>query len=215
MGKSPFYLNDCNLALVATGEVAESLIEMRDRLYQVSTGSLYYHFWGSRLRLSFVHPEFHNDFAKWANLGLRDDILTERLSIIDPTEYPDLEALRRKVIDVIEERIDESEYFFWSRKEEKFHFIRSVTIVYDTGRTALVPSDLKGIVPILTLTSIFYHFIDARRRTPDKTDDFSAWLSSFGDQFGPLIDKIKQIDPYFLSLSEIRQDLVNLFNEFL
>ncbi len=211
----PFEVKDCNLSLIATGEIAESLLELKDLLYRIPAISLYYHFWGGRLRISFVHPEYHNDFARWAHLGLHDEILTERLTIIDPTEYPDYEELRKKVIDVVEERLDEVEYMLWSRKEYKFHFLRSIIIVYDMGITLSVPSDLKGVVPKMPFTSIFYHFIDARRRTPDGSDDFSIWLSGFGESFKDLVQKIKLIDPYFLSLSEIRQKLVELFNEHL
>jgi len=215
MNQIPFEVKDCNLSLIATGEFAESLIELRDLLRDLSTGSLYYHFWGGRLRISFVHPEYHNDFAHWAHTALHDEVLTERLAIIDPTEFPDLEELRRKVIDVIEDRLDEEENMFWSRRQNRFHFLRSIIIVYDTGLIAQVPADLKTIVPKLSPTSIFYHFIDAVRRTDDHFDDFSRWLAGYGDQFEVLVQKIKRIDPYFLSLSEIRQKLIKLFDEHL
>ncbi len=213
MAPKTFYLKDCNLALIATGIVAESLHELRDKLYLVPDSSLYYHFWGSRLRISFVHPEFHNDFSHWAHVELRDEVLTERLAIIDPTEYTNLGELRKKVIDVIEERIDEIEYVSWSRRGIKFHFLRSITIVYDLELQTEVPSDLKAFVQKMTPNSIFYHFIDARRRTENRTDDFSHWLSGFDKQYEPLIRKLQQLDPYFLSLSEIKQKLIQLFTE--
>lgn len=211
---TPFYIRDCNLSLVSTGKVAESLVELKDLLYRIEDSSLYYHFWGGRLRISFVHPEYHNDFAKWAHVGLHDDILTERLTIIDPTEFPNLSDLRKKVIDVVEDRLEEVEYLLWSRKEYKFHFLKSILIVFNTGITVAAPPDLKGIIPKLTFTSIFYHFIDARSRTPEQLDDFSYWLSSFGDTYKELINKLKLIDPYFLSLSEIRQELEVVFQEY-
>jgi|SRR5579872_5637018 len=215
MASNLFCLKDCNLSLIATGIVAESLNEMRDQLYNIPDSSIYYHFWGGRLRISFVHPEYHNDFSAWAHFGLHDDILTERLAIIDPTEYAGIEPLRQKVIDVIEERMDEIETVTWSRKEHVFHFLRSILIVYDMELKTNIPSDLKVLIPKMTPTSIFYHFIDARRRTPEKLDDFSQWLSGFGTQFAELIEKIKGIDPYFLSLSEIRQKLTELFGIYL
>ena len=211
----PFCAKDCNLSIIATGRVASSLVELRDLLYQVPIGSLYYHFWGGSLRISFVHPEYHNDFCSWAHFGLHDDVLTERLSIIDPTEFEDLEALRKKVIDVIEDRLDEIEYYSWSREEHRFHFLRSITIVYDLNLKTTAPPDLKNFILKMPFTSIFYHFIDARRRTPNQSDDFSAWLSGFGTQFDELIKEIKKIDPFFLSLSEIRDRLTELFNQYL
>lgn len=216
MGKTtPFFIRDCNLSLIATGEIAESLVELKALLRRIDDSSLYYHFWGGRLRISFVHPEYHNDFARWAHFALHDDILTERLAIIDPTEFRDLNDLRKKVIDVIEERLEEMGSLFWYRKEYKFHFLRSILIIFNTGIRITAPPDLKGIIPKLTFTSIFYHFIEARRRTEDGIDDFSCWLLGFGEIHQELIKKIKLIDPYFLSLSEIRKKLEKLFQDHL
>jgi hypothetical protein len=208
-----FYLKDCNLSLIATGITATSLNEFRDMLYLVPDSSIYYHFWGNRLRLNFAHPEYHNDFSRWAHFDLHDEVLTERLAIVDPTDFLDTDSLRKKVIEVVEERIDEIEYTSWSRWGPRFHFLRSITIVYDMGLHAQVPSDLKSLVVKMPPTSIFYHFIDARRRTPKQTDDFSYWLTYFDGQFDPVIEKIKLIDPYFLSLSEIKQKLTQVFTE--
>ncbi len=210
-----FDVKDSNLSLRTTGEIAASLLEFKDLLYQIPISSLYYHFWGRRLRISFIHPEYHNDFAEWAHFGLHDEILAERLTIIDPTEYPDCEQLRKQVIDVIEDRLEEIEYILWSRKEYKFHFLQSILIVYDLGIKITSPVELKNIISKLPLTSIFYHFIDARARTVDGSDDFSFWLLGFDNKFTDLIKKIKLIDPYFLLLSEIKQKLTELFNEHL
>ena len=212
---TPFVIKDCNLSIIATGIVAESLIELRDHLYEIPLSSIYYHFWGGRLRISFAHPEYHNDFARFAHFGLNDEILTERLAIVDPTEYENLEDLRKKVIDIIEERIEEINIVIWSKNEYKFNFLRSIIITYDSKTKIESPPDLKTLIPKLTPSSIFYHFIDSRRRTQEKKDDFSYWLSQFENKNEELINKIKEIDPYFLSISEIKQKLNELFNRYL
>ena len=36
-------------------------------------------------------------------------------------------------------------------------------------------------VPNMSVGSIFYHFIDARRRSPEMMDDFRTWLRSYGE----------------------------------
>ena len=211
MSPNPFQVKDCNLSLIATGMVAESLIELRDLLKKVPSSSLYHHFWGRQLHTSFVHPEYHNDFAKWADVVLHDHVLKERLAMVDPTDYPDLEELRLRVIDIIEERLDEVQFFLWTSHDKEFHFLRSIIIIFDMGISVNRPSDFKKIIPRLPPTSIFYHFIDARRRTEKGSDDFTVWLSSFGDQYTEIIKKIQCIDPYFLSLTDIRQKLTELF----
>ena len=61
------------------------------------------------MRPQFVHPEYPNDFAAWAHYGLHDDSLAEKLAILDPTEFSDLEDLRQIVLDVIEESFEDKE----------------------------------------------------------------------------------------------------------
>lgn len=209
----PFHVKDCNLSLIATGESAGSLGQLYDRLQRISTSSLYYHFWGSRLHISFTHPAFHNDFAYWVYSALHDLILAERLTIIDPTEFPDLEQLRQTILDIIEERIDEESYSLPASPSNRFYFLRSIISVFDTEMVVTSPSELLQILPKFTSSSIFYHFIDARRRTPERTDDFSLWLKNFGQTYETLMQNIQLIDPHFSSLLEIRQKLTELFYE--
>lgn len=211
----PFLIKDCALARISTGESAISLMHLRDILTRIPLSSIYYHFWGSRLRPSLMHPEYLNDFAHFAHYSLNDDYLAERFGVIDPTVCNDLEELRAILIDIIEERLDEIRFAVWSKDGQRFHFLRSITVVFDTPLLIQTPSEFKSIVPILSTSSIFYHFIDARRRTPEKTDDFSYWLSSYKENFPELVEKIGHIDPYFLSLLEIRQKLSECFNQYL
>ena len=103
----PFLVKDCALGVLSTGEAAGSIIELKETLSHINPSSLYFHFWGRHFRPSFTHPEFHNDFARWAYTALHDPILAERLGIVDPTEFEDLETLRQATIEVVEQRLDE------------------------------------------------------------------------------------------------------------
>lgn len=207
----PFLVKDCALAVIATGESAASLLEFRHKLASIHQGCIYFHFWGGRLRPQFSHPEYHNDFAGWAHNSLHDNYLAERLSIIDPTEYNDLEDLRQVLIDVIEERLDEVAIDI-SKKEDQFRFVRSKTIVFDTPYKFSHPTELLCVLPSFTTSSIFYHFIDARRRTEKGINDLSVWLGNF-PEYQSLIDKINGIDPYFASLAEIRSEAIKVITE--
>ena len=208
-----FYIKDCTLSVIATGESAGSLIQMRDILQHIPDSSIYYHFWGERMRPSFVHPEYHNDFARWAHDVLRDNTLSERLGILDPTQCSSSDELRNELIDIIEERIEEIDTMVWSSRESKFHFLRAMIIVFDTGFPVVHPSDLKKAVAQMSASSIFYHFVDARIRPPNRTDDFTAWLEGFNPEYELLIKKIKNIDLYFNTLTQTKQKLVELLNE--
>ena len=206
----PFGIKDCALAAIATGKKAQNLKELRDILRDVVPGSVYYHFWGGLLRPRFDDPEYNNDFASWVRHSLHDKSLAERLSMIHPTEFPDLEELRRELLDTIEERLDTTDCFSWSEPDRQFHFITSQIVVFDTHKLIREPCELVTAVPSMTPSSIFYHFIDARRRTFGNMDDFSAWLYGFEDRHTDLCHLLFTIDPFFSSLSELRQQLTHL-----
>lgn len=202
-----FSVKDCALISIATGEKAVTLTELRDRLQTISQDSIYHHFWGGLLGARFEEREFNNDFAGWVRHSLLDPVLAERLAVIDPVEFRDPEALRQELLELIEERLDESEDIRWLRGARQFEFIRSQIVVFDTGRRLSRPEDLVDQIPQMSTSSIFYHFIDARRRLESGSDDFRFWLYGFGSDYGPLSQRLAEIDPFFSSLSQIRQAL--------
>ena len=98
-----------------------------------------------------------------------------------PTAFADLESLRQELLEVIEQRLDEIETLPWAEPDMQFHFVRSQIIVFDTREKIEEPEQLVEAVPKMSVGSIFYHFIDARRRSPEMMDDFRSWLRSYGD----------------------------------
>ncbi len=211
MTNSDFNIMDCALIAIATGERAQNLRELNNLLKNTHPGCLYYHFWGGLLRPDFDDPEFQNDFAVWASRNLHDAKVSEQLSIIDPNVFDNIEDLRKEVIEIIEQRLFESEYVPWAKTGQEFHFIRSQIVVFDTGVCLNDPKKLLGIIPNMSLGSVFYHFIDSRRRTPENKNDFSIWLKSFGNKYKELIESLDKIDPYFTTLKELRQEIYLLF----
>ncbi len=210
----PFHMRDCALVAMATGFRAQNLREFRYGLLNVPEGSIYHHFWGRFLEPQFDEPEYNNDFAAWAYHGLHEKALAERLSVIDPTEFDETESLRQEIVEKVEERLDEYEYIPWAQADKQFHFIKSQIVVLDTGKQIQTPEELPRAVASMSLGSIFYHFIDSRRRTEDKIDDFNAWLIGWGDRYIELRQKLAAIDPYFSSLKELRRDLTVLFGNY-
>jgi len=209
-----FHVRDCALVSIATGHRAQNLREFAHELGEVNPGSIYHHFWGRLMFPTFAEPEYNNDFASWASHALHEKALAERLSMIDPAEHDDIESLRREVIEIVESRLDESEMVPWARTDQQFHFLRSQIVVLDTGRVIENPPDLSYVVPELTRGSVFYHFIDARRRTDTHSDDFSAWLEGFEGRYSDLCRKLEALDPYFSPLEEIQVMLCELFGDY-
>lgn len=209
--QNPFTVKDCALLAIATGLRAQNLRELCKLVEQVDTACIYYHFWGGLLRPHFDSPEFPNDFATWARDSLHDSALAERLAIITPSDFETLGDLQRELVDVLEERLDDSEYVPWAKVDKQFHFIHSQIVIFDAGLRVEKPEDLKLIVPHLSSGSIFYHFIDARRRLEGKQNDFSAWLAGFDGAYESLVSELDGLDPYFSSLTEIRARLLPIF----
>lgn len=206
-----FAVQDCALAAIATGLRAYNLRELKDKLKTVDPDSIYYHFWGGLLRPRFDDPEYHNDFAIWSHCGLRDSVLAERLGIINPAEFQDIEQLRAHVIEVVEERIDDRDHVPAADPDNPFYFVRSQIVVFDTNGRITRPEDLPVMVSTMSLGSVFYHFIDALRRSQEGEDDFCAWLTGcFDDGYGDLCQSLRRIDPFFSGLTELRNRLTKL-----
>jgi hypothetical protein len=206
-----FAVKDCALGSIATGRRAQTLRELRDILRDIHPGCIYHHFWGTLLRPQFSNREYNNDFAAWSHSGLHDNPAAERLAVIDPADFADLEELRQEVIEVIDARLDETELMLFARHDQQFHFVRGVIVVFDTHRRLAGPAELKDVVPEMSVGSIFYHFIDARRRDPVGVDDFRAWLMGLEPAYQPVIDDLAEVDPYFESLFALRDRLTEVF----
>lgn len=209
----PFAIKDCALISIATGKRAQDVRMLRAVLERVSLDCIYYHFWTMGLRSGFEDPEYHNDFATWAFRRLQDKVLAERLALLDPTEHKTLEDLRQELLEVLDERIDETECPRWTAREEQFEFLRSQIVIFDTHHVMTDPRQLAGLVPKMSPGSIFYHFIDARRRNESGLDDFRNWLESLGG-YEELEARIAAIDPYFSTLIDVRRQLGETFAEY-
>lgn len=213
--RDDFSVNDCALITLSTGVNAMNLRELREGLLTVEDTSIYHHIWGRLMQPQFTEPEYNNDFASWAHRALHDKALAERLSAIDPTGLESIDLLREEIVDIVEMRLDESELVPWTRADNKFCFIRSQIVVFDTGIRVRQPEDFVELLPNLTTGSIFYHFIDARRRTEEKMDDFYSWLLGYKDQYIDLLEDLKTVDPYFSSLRELQGIVSDMFEQHL
>ena len=114
-------------------------------------------------------------------------------------------------LEVIESRLDETDQLLFARSDQQFHFVRGVTVVFDTARRLSRPQELVKALPEMSVGSLFYHFIDARRRNEVGLDDFRAWLQGLGEEYDAIGEDLASVDPYFDSLFVLRDRLTELF----
>lgn len=213
--KEVFIVKDCALISISTGISAQTLREFRTGLLNVDEGSIYHHFWGRLIHPRFDEPEYNNDFASWGFHGLHDKTLAERLSVVTPVEFNTIDELRHQLVDICEERLEEADVFC-APADRLFHFLTSKIIVFETPLKANNPKELHKVVTKMSASSIYYHFIDARRRNEEKIDDFSNWLSSYGDKYSHVVRDLTAIDPYFSTVEVIsKKVLSSLYNSML
>lgn len=206
-----FEVKDCALLTRMSGlPPALNLRELRDRIANCHPDVLYHHFCETPLVVSFDYPEYRNDFAVWAEHGLGDEVLAEKLGSIDGYAYPSMEELRALTLDVIEERLGEVMMAPWARPGHEFNFMRAVTVVFDTGERIIEPRQLAEAISRMTNGSIYFHVLEARRRPPLGVDDFSAWLGDLEGDWSKYLKVINQIDIAFCTLSELRTNLVSV-----
>lgn len=213
---APFVVRDCALICRTAGlPPVANLRELRDRVAVCPPASTYHHFCETKLRSSFDDPEYPNDFAFWCARALHDRVLAERLSVIDGYDYDDLEALRSDTLEILDERLVESAAGAWAIQGEQFEFIQAMTIVFDTEVSLHSLFDLANAVQTMAPGSVYFHFVEARRRQPMRQDDFTAWLRDRSDVSPALITELTSIDVHFLTLQELRERLRGVFQRYL
>lgn len=205
---APFEVKDCALLIRMSGIApAANLRELRERIAVCGENVLFHHFCETTLRTTFDNPDYRNDFAVWAKLYLGDRVLAERLGILDPYAFRSMEELRATLLELIDERLGEVTMIPWARPGDELFFMESTTVVFNAGIRIAHPSRLGATIRKMTNSSVYYHFLEARRRPPVWKDDFTAWLLADEAAYRPYIDALASIDFYFNSLAYLRRDI--------
>jgi hypothetical protein len=204
---------DCSLVRYATGRVCSNLRELLEALRSVPDAVLEHHMMRCALEDHFELHEFPNDLARWCWTGLGDNVLGEEMGLVDPYREPATAALRGALINLIEDRLWGLDRAAWCRPGMELHLIGSHLIAYDTGDRVQTPAALLEAVHRMSSPSLFFHVHDARRRTAGQSDDFSSWLEKCGAE-ASLVASIREIDFYFLKMSQLRQALIEAFQRY-
>lgn len=209
-----FEIKDCALLVRMSGlPPAINLRELRERIAACSENVLFHHFCETLLRPTFDNPDYRNDFAVWVKLYLGDRVLAERLGILDPYAMASLEELRSVVVEILDDRLSEIGAVPSAARGDEFFFLEATTVTFDTGDRIAHPRELAPAVEAMTNGSIYYHFLEARRRPAVGRDDFSTWLREDPEANGKYIAALEAIDVHFYSLAELRRQIVQALAE--
>ncbi len=206
---NPFYFHSERRLVELTGEKARNLTELLYVLRFIDGAVVFYHTHHAFLDYHDITPDFRSDFAVWVRDEIRDQMLAEKLAGIDPMDYSSIRELREATLGILEEHIEEYGDRRQARPGKEFFFRRSKSFVLPTGRVAKNLDEFCRHLRKISLRSLFYHLFEARLRLERRTNDFSIWLS---DSLGldSLAAKIDKIDPYVLTLDQLRRRMVAL-----
>lgn len=208
----PFVLYDAHPLRVATGRNAINLRELLTALREVDAAVLRHHLFRFPLDPAYDFSAFGHELAYWAEVGLQDAVLAERLGNFDPYDNPEPEALRAALVEIVEDHLMESHHVPWARPGGELHFQRSILVAYPTGLQAADLPGLRDAVAQASRGAIYYHFFEARTRLDVRSDDFSAWIEgSLGR--ADVAAAIRRVDFPALRIEDVRDAVTRVLTE--
>jgi len=203
----PFEFVDCLELREMLGRSAWDERELLTGIEEVPAESIFYHTHSAFLRSRYLLAPYRNDFATWAAIQVRDRVLGERLAVIDPFDYADVEQLRGELITIIDDHLSDLQMVPHIVYGEPFDFMRSQLIAVPTGVRASTLREFREALARVDLSAIYYHFFRAEARRGSW--EAVRWLA---DELGEttLADHIRQLNPYVSGLDGLRTRLLAL-----
>lgn len=209
MSADSFEIKACALIVQMDGQPsAINLRELLDRAAHCSDESIYHHFCENQLRPTFDDPEFTNDFATWAYRALRDDMLAERLAMLDPYTYDSIGELRAYLLDILEERLSQIDHIPWAGYGQAFYFMKASMLILDTQIRLVHPEEMLWVLRRMTNSSIYYHFMESKQRLRKNNNHLCDWLRAQNDLGMRLANVFDAVDGQFYSLGALRQEFL-------
>jgi hypothetical protein len=156
-----------------------------------------------------VYP---NDFANWAAVQVRDRVLGERLAMVDPAAFPNLQSLREELVSVIDDHLRALPMVPGIILGEPFEFIQSRIVEIPTGREARSLQEFRDALLTVDVSAIYFHLVEARLRLGRGQNDLAAWLER-GLGLPELAAHFRALDVYAGSLERTRSRLLRLLDE--
>ena len=182
-----------------------------EHLEQAPLGSVYYHTHSVFLRHHQITGAYPNDFANWVASQVRDQVLGERLAVVDPFAFESLEGLREELVSIINHHIATLHPVPRVVFGDPFFFVQSHLIEIPTGLEARTLGEFRRCLAEADASSIYFHALESRVRRGHPHGDFADWI---GQALGreALAEEIARINPYLGGLEEIRVRMLRLLD---
>ena len=205
----PFQFMGCVELRQAVGRRALDERELMDRLEEVPADSIFYHTHGYFLRHRPLSTAYGNDFAAWVAVHVRDLALAERLGVVNPFDFSNIEELREELAGTIDDHLSRLSTVPRVEFGEPFYFQQSHIVEVGLGPPALTLAEFRAALAEVDASAIYVHMVEARARLGRRSGDFAEWIrTSLG--FPELADGIQRIDTYMTSLERVRARVLGL-----
>jgi hypothetical protein len=196
------------------GKQAEDERSLAELLEEVPLDSVYFHTHGYLLRHRFIERIYPNDFAEWVGEQVRDHVLAERLAVVDPFDFPSLEALREELISVLDDHLSGLASVPRAGFGTPFYFNRSRILEVPTGLESRTLREFREAISEVDVSAIYFHVFEAHLRLQREENDFSAWIRN-SLNLPDLADRMRALNPYLGSLERLRSSLLTMCDNFL
>jgi len=213
---TPFRFVGCVELREMLGRKAADVQQLMAGIEEVPVDSIYYHTHSYFLRYEHGPSLFPSDFATWVAVSVRDRVLSERLGLIDPFEFRDVEALRASIAATIDDHLKS----LWNVPRvihgEPFEFVSSHIIEVDLDLSAKTLQEFRDHLSTVDRSVLFNHICEAKIRKGRHSGDFILWIGSEnGLNLPDLAIQIAAIQPIGLTLEGIRTRTLDIVDHWL
>lgn len=202
---TPFGFVSCHGLQQMLGLVARDEAELLQHIEDVPIESIHHHMHAYFLRHHYLAGAYPNDFATWAAIQVRDRVLGERLAIVDPFDFQDLEDLRNTLISTIDDHLTRTPVVPRVVYGEPFYFMTTTLVEIPTGLEARTLREFRDQLATAEVAVVYYHLFEAPRR---QRQTFDAWFAEQGE--GALAEAVRRVHPYTTDLEGLRSRLLEL-----
>jgi len=207
----PFRFVSCMELREVLGKRAMDEHRLFELIEEVPADSIYYHTHSYFLRHAYTQQLYSNDFASWVVLYAQDRVLGERLGVLDPFAFGDIEQLRDEILRIMADHLNHSTVSSRCVVSEPFEFIRSHIIEIPLGLEIRTLSEFYDALANVEVGAVYNHVCEARMRKRQLSVDFARWLSSEeGLGLQELALRVEQVGRLGLSLEGMRNKILRL-----